>query len=309
MLNALTGFLIIDKERGLTSHDCIKYVRKIFNTKKVGHAGTLDPNVSGVLPIAIGTSTRLIKYLPKDKTYIGTIKLGICTDTDDMDGKILANKSWSYINQESLEKLLSEFVGDLNQIPPKYSSKHINGERAYKKARRGDDFVIPPKKIRIYSIQLLDFSNEIGEVKVKVECEEGTYIRSLARDIGLRMNTVACLKSLRRIKASGFEDKNAITFEALNSYNLNKNNILITPLQALSNLNAYKVLDEKEIVAWSTGQKIKYNSINLERVPDDIKTSTNNILIIINNINKLIGIGEIIDKTFIKPKVVTIAKG
>jgi len=133
-METIDGFLIINKVKGCTSHDCVKQIRKLLNTKKVGHTGTLDPEVIGTLPIAIGSATRFIQYLPQGKTYIGQIKLGIRTNTDDIYGEIINQKSWPIISDEKLDQYLNRFRGIIKQIPPKVSSVHVNGERAYKKA-------------------------------------------------------------------------------------------------------------------------------------------------------------------------------
>ena len=127
------GFLVINKDKGLTSHDCVKQIRKLINIKKVGHTGTLDPEVTGTLPIAIGSATRFIQYLPQGKTYIGQIKLGIKTNTDDIHGEIINQKDWPKISDYELDQYLNKFRGKIKQIPPKISSVNINGERAYKK--------------------------------------------------------------------------------------------------------------------------------------------------------------------------------
>jgi len=143
------GFLVINKDKGCTSHDCVKQIRKLLNTKKVGHTGTLDPEVIGTLPIAIGNATRFIQYLPQGKTYIGKIKLGIRTKTDDIHGEIINQKSWPKISDEKLDQYLNKFRGIIQQIPPKVSSVHVNGERAYKKSFRNEIFELAPREVNI----------------------------------------------------------------------------------------------------------------------------------------------------------------
>jgi len=143
------GFLVINKDKGCTSHDSVKLMRKLLNTKKVGHTGTLDPEVTGTLPIAIGTATRFIQYLPQGKTYIGQIKLGIRTNTDDIHGKIINQKSWPKISYEKLDQYLNRFRGIIQQIPPTVSSVHVNGERAYKKSFRNEVFELAPREVKI----------------------------------------------------------------------------------------------------------------------------------------------------------------
>jgi len=149
------GFLVINKDKGCTSHDCVKQIRKLLNIKKVGHTGTLDPEVIGTLPIAIGSATRFIQYLPQGKTYIGQIKLGIRTNTDDIHGEIINQKSWPKISNEKLDQYLNKFRGIIKQIPPKVSSVHINGERAYKKFFRNENFELTPRKVKIDELTLI----------------------------------------------------------------------------------------------------------------------------------------------------------
>ena len=149
------GFLIINKDKGCTSHDCVKQIMKLLNTKKVGHTGTLDPEVIGTLPIAIGNATRFIQYLPQGKTYIGQIKLGIRTNTDDIQGKIISQKSWPKISNEKLDQYLNSFRGIIKQIPPKVSSVHVNGERAYKKSFRNEIFELEPREVKIDELTLM----------------------------------------------------------------------------------------------------------------------------------------------------------
>ena len=143
------GFLVINKDTGCTSHDCVKQIKKLLNTKKVGHTGTLDPEVIGILPIAIGSATRFIQYLPQDKIYIGQIKLGIRTKTDDIYGEVINQKSWPTISDKKLDQYLNRFRGIIEQIPQKVSSVHVNGERAYKKSFRNEVFELTPREVKI----------------------------------------------------------------------------------------------------------------------------------------------------------------
>ena len=199
------GFVVIDKPAGLTSHDCVNRLRKVFGIKKVGHGGTLDPSVTGVLPIAIGNATRLIPYLKGSKAYTGIIQLGANTNTDDMQGDVIQSKNWPIISNNNLNNLLESFRGEILQTPPIFSSVHFKGERAYKKARRGEKFDLNPKKITISKLKLISWSPNKGELVIDVDCSTGTYIRSLARDIGNKIGCGAYLKTLRRTKAYNFK--------------------------------------------------------------------------------------------------------
>jgi len=204
------GFLVINKDKGCTSHDCVKQIRKLLNTKKVGHTGTLDPEVVGTLPIAIGSATRFIQYLPQGKTYIGQIKLGIRTNTDDIHGDIINQKSWPKISDEKLDQYLNRFRGIIKQIPPKVSSVHVNGERAYKKSFRNENFELAPREVKINELTLMKWDQISGIIEIKIKCSAGTYIRSIARDIGEILNSEGCLLQLKRISACGFDEQNSI---------------------------------------------------------------------------------------------------
>ena len=204
------GFLVINKEKGCTSHDCVKQIRNLLNTKKVGHTGTLDPEVTGILPIAIGSATRFIQYLPQGKTYIGQIKLGIRTSTDDIHGKIINQKDWPKISDEKLDQYLNKFRGIIKQIPPKVSSVHVNGERAYKKSSRNENFELSPREVKIDELNLIKWDQINGIIKIKIKCSAGTYIRSIARDLGKILNSEGCLLELKRISACGFNEQNSI---------------------------------------------------------------------------------------------------
>ncbi len=163
------GFLVINKDKGCTSHDCVKQIRKLLNTKKVGHTGTLDPEVIGILPIAIGSATRFIQYLPQGKTYIGQIKLGIRTNTDDIHGEIINQKSWPKISDEKLDQYLNRFRGIIKQIPPKVSSVHVNGERAYKKSFRNEVFELAPREVKIDELTLMKWDQINGIIEIKIK--------------------------------------------------------------------------------------------------------------------------------------------
>ena len=160
------GFVVIDKPAGLTSHDCVNRLRKVFGIKKIGHGGTLDPLVTGVLPIAIGNATRLISYLTGSKAYRGIIQLGTSTNTDDIQGEVIHSKSWPLLSKKNLNTLLGDFRGEILQKPPIFSSVHIKGERAYKKARRGEEFDLISKKVTIHTLKLISWSQNKGELVI-----------------------------------------------------------------------------------------------------------------------------------------------
>jgi len=209
------GFLVINKDKGCTSHDCVKQIRRLLNTKKVGHTGTLDPEVTGTLPIAIGSATRFIQYLPQCITYIGQIKLGIRTNTDDIHGEIISQKSWPKISDEKLDQYLNKFRGIIKQIPPKVSSVHVNGERAYKKSLKNENFELAPREVKIDELTLVKWDQIKGIIEIKIKCSAGTYIRAIARDIGEILNSEGCLLQLKRISACGLDEQNSIKISDL----------------------------------------------------------------------------------------------
>jgi len=243
------GFLVINKDKGCTSHDCVKQIRKLLNIKKVGHTGTLDPEVTGTLPIAIGSATRFIQYLPQGKTYIGQIKLGIKTNTDDIHGEIINQKGWPKISVEKLDQYLNKFRGIIKQIPPKVSSIHVNGERAYKKSFKNEIFELAPREVKIYELTLIKWDQTRGIIEIKVKCSAGTYIRSIARDLGEILNSEGCLLQLKRISACGFDEKNSVRISDMEKEKGKKNatNFIIPTIFALNHISTFVLNKEEEI--------------------------------------------------------------
>jgi len=254
------GFLVINKDKGCTSHDCVKQIRKLLNTKKVGHTGTLDPEVIGTLPIAIGSATRFIQYLPQGKTYIGQIKLGIRTNTDDIHGEIINQKSWPKISDEKLDQYLNVFRGIIKQIPPKVSSVHVNGERAYKKSLRNENFELSPRKVKIDELNLMNWDQINGILEIKIKCSAGTYIRSIARDLGEILNSEGCLLQLKRISACGFDEQHSIKISDIEKEKNKTSQLIIPTISALSHISTLVLNKEEEINFWQTGRAIKVDT-------------------------------------------------
>lgn len=211
------GFINLDKPAGMTSHDCIGKVRRLLGMKKVGHGGTLDPLATGVLPIALGRATRLLPYLPSDKIYRATIRLGMVTTTDDLAGDAIATTPAHHITQKMLEDALTDFIGPLQQIPPAYSAIQVDGKRLYDLARQGKPVPVQPRAVEVYDITLLkwDSTGEWPEAEVEIACGAGTYIRSIARDLGESLGVGGTLAQLIRRKSGGFSLTDSLTFEAL----------------------------------------------------------------------------------------------
>jgi len=214
------GFLNLNKKSGMTSHDVVNFVRKIFSTRKVGHAGTLDPAASGVLPIAVGRATKFIEYLAdSQKIYRAEILFGISTDSGDLDGKIIAqNSAFSMPTADNFNFVLKNFIGEIEQTPPKFSAIKIHGQKAYDLARKNLNFDMPSRRVKIFDIKLI--SIEKNSATLEISCGKGTYIRSLARDLGEKLNLPATLKKLTRLQVGNFILSDALTFDELKTENI-----------------------------------------------------------------------------------------
>ena len=309
------GFVVIDKPSGLTSHDCVNRLRKVFGIKKIGHSGTLDPAVTGVLPIAIGDATRLISYLQGSKAYTGIIQLGATTNTDDMQGEIIESKAWPLITQNDINYLLENFRGEILQKPPIFSSVHIKGERAYKKARKGEKFDLIPKKVTINKLNLISWSQNKGELLVDVDCSTGTYIRSLARDIGDKIGCGGYLKRLRRTKAYNFNENHLVKLPEKSAFYPEEDKPkVLNPNIFFKHLSSFELISEEEIISWRSGRKISFQN-NVKRLKvsknNEVEDSFihNNNILVLNKENKILGIACLDESFAIKPKVVFNAIG
>lgn len=210
----MDGILVIDKPAGLTSHDVVNKVRRLISSKKVGHAGTLDPFATGVLVLGFNQGTKALNFLKEDdKEYEATLRLGIETDTLDRDGRILRETPCPDIGDGDMEKILASFIGKQSQLPPKFSAIKKDGVPLYKLARKGVDVEVSPREIEIYGMTIIRL--EMPDVSFRVRCSSGTYVRSLARDIGIKAGCGAYLESLRRIRSGRFGIEKAIPMERL----------------------------------------------------------------------------------------------
>lgn len=203
------GVLLVDKPAGITSHDVVYKIRKTFKIKKVGHGGTLDPNATGLLVILVGKGTKLSNSIMSgDKTYQGKIQLGVETDSQDCDGEIVAEKDPSGVTEEILRKEVKSFIGDFYQIPPMVSAVKINGEPLYKAARRGETVKRKERFVHVYSFKINDFT--MPYVDATIKCTKGTYIRTIAHDLGQKLGCGANLVELRRLASGCFNVKDAL---------------------------------------------------------------------------------------------------
>ena len=252
----MDGIILINKEKGYTSHDIVNIIKKTYNTK-VGHTGTLDPNATGVLPILLGKGTKISKYLINhDKEYIATLKLGIKTTTADGEGDILEerNVNKDLLDINNIEKVLNEFIGISEQRPPMFSAIKVNGKKLYEYARKGQSVDIKPRKIEIYDIELLNINIEQNEIEFRVKCSKGTYIRTLCENIAEKLGTIGYMKELKRTKVGDFDIQNSVTIEQVkNNSNLIKILTIEDMFKTYNSINIY----DKQTELLLNGVKIK----------------------------------------------------
>lgn len=246
----MIGFYNILKPTGVSSGFVVNKIKRITN-EKVGHLGTLDPSASGVLSIAVGKATKFFDYfLNKDKEYVALAKFGVLTNTLDSDGEILKREDVQ-VSLEDIKKVLPSLCGKVDQIPPIFSSKNVNGERAYDLARQGKQVVLEPKKVQIYSIKAEKLTQN-NLFRIKIHCSSGTYVRSIIRDIAEKMGTVATTVCIIRTRSGKFEISDSITLDELaenpEKHLIKINSILNLPEIELSLLQAKDLFSGKEIM-------------------------------------------------------------
>ena len=258
----MDGILVVNKPYGCTSHDVVYKVKKTLK-QKVGHTGTLDPMATGVLPLLIGKGTLISKYLINhDKIYEATIKLGIQTETLDSEGKIIEEKEVAeeILDKKFVEQILKEFLGTRKQVPPMYSAIKVNGKKLYDYARNGEAIDIPERTIHIYNISLLYIDKKNKEIKFRVECSKGTYIRTLCKDIAEKAGNIGYMCALNRIKVGDFNIEDAISVDEID-----ENNIHIIGIEEIFEHKKEIVLKSKtELQKFLNGVKLSYN------VSDDV---------------------------------------
>jgi tRNA pseudouridine55 synthase len=251
------GFLNLNKPLNWTSHDCVARVRKLLKIKRVGHAGTLDPTALGVLPIALGKATRLLQYLPGTKTYQATIRLGVRTTTDDLAGGIIDSQPVSReLSLTEVKTALSQFVGLIEQVPPSYSAIQVAGKRLYDLARQGETVLAPVRNVEIFHIAVLDWrSGDYPELDLEIACGSGTYIRAIARDLGMILQTGGTLAALSRTESCSFLLTDSLTLSDLENQ-LSKGIFQpISPDKVLQHLLPVSLPDTLA-TKWCQGQKI-----------------------------------------------------
>lgn len=297
------GFINLLKPPGPTSHDMVAFVRKLLGIKRIGHAGTLDPLASGVLVLAVGRATRLIQYLEKTKTYRGEITFGIATDTFDADGKIVTCSPTRF-ERKDLENVLLKFTGPISQVPPMTSALKWRGQRLYNLARKGIEIDRKPRHVLIQELELLslDADTNFPRALIECSCSGGTYIRSLAADIGTALDCGAYLSFLLRTKDGPFTISASITPEELKKY-IEKgltSRWLCLPQEALPNLPDI-TLGQKDADLFSNGNQVKLQQgLTMETLATTVR---------VHNYNKVfLGIGQLKPAStgnyYLKPEVV-----
>lgn len=253
-----SGIILLDKPKGMTSHDCVNRIRRIFHTKKVGHTGTLDPDATGVLVVCINDATKIIQFMEFDtKTYEATISIGTSTSTEDASGEVVErDDSIKTIERSQLIQVLKQFIGPQTQIPPMISSIKVNGKKLYEYARANETVERPKRSIEVFSLELLSddevFSGKTIEFSIRTHVSKGTYIRTLAKDIGQALGYPAHLKTLRRTQSGAFTIDQCVPLETLEQGNYH-----VLPMIHAFQSFPKVVADESLIRKIKNGQKLK----------------------------------------------------
>ena len=223
------GILIIDKPSGWTSMDVCAKVRGILGEKRVGHAGTLDPMATGVLPVFVGRATKAVSFAESgEKEYLAALRLGLVTDTQDITGEVLERRDASAVTEETVRALLPRFTGKLSQVPPMYSAVKVNGQRLYALARKGREVERKPREITVFALELTGRTEE-GDFLLRCRCSKGTYLRTLCHDIGAALGCGGAMAALRRTMAAGYALEEAVSLEAVQAQGA----ALLRPLDTL----------------------------------------------------------------------------
>lgn len=265
----LFGFLNIYKPVGMTSHDVVAALRRVTKIRQIGHTGTLDPFAEGVLPICVGKATRLIEYLQDDKEYLATVQFGASTNTFDLDGE-KTSVSGKKVTKSEVEEALKTFSGEISQLPPIFSAIKVKGKKLYEYARKGEEVEIHPRKVVIENIELKEFDEENQQAQILIKCSKGTYIRSIANDLGQNLGCGGYLVKLIRTQAGSFRVEDSFQ---LDTVEVEKN--FVNPLDVL-NLPKIAVKD-KDLTKIKNGMPIEFSP------REDIKFG-NFVILVYNNV-------------------------
>jgi len=297
-MNEKNGIIVLNKPRGMTSHDCVAKIRRLAGTKRVGHTGTLDPEVIGVLPICIGQATRVAEYvLDFEKEYTAEIVLGKSTTTQDQVGEVIEDQPLKKApSKEELLTILQTFIGKIQQIPPMYSAVKVNGKRLHQLAREGKEVERKPREVEIYQIELLDYqpNKDYPSFSIKVRCSKGTYIRTLGVDIGAALGYPAHMNSLIRSKSGPYHLDQAISFEELEQWTEEDWEHRLLPLDSALILLPQLILSDDLILRIKYGQSL--------HVHDNLVTDT--LYRIYDQNHQFIALYTAINEHTIKPRKV-----
>ncbi len=262
MFYMFNGFISIDKPPEITAHDCVSKLRKLLKQKKIGHGGTLDPMATGVLPIAVGNATRLLRFLPDGKAYDAKIRFGIVTNTDDITGDVISDRPCPHLTLAEVEQALACFQGKIIQRPPAFSAIQVNGKRLYDLARKGEitESDIPTRSVEITEIRSLGWTTgDYPELDVAIACGGGTYIRSIARDLGEKLGCGATLSALRRTLSNGFDLNSSLSFEQVDAM-LRSHSLEILASDRGLHFLPKVILKEEDSKRWRMGQTVSRKS-------------------------------------------------
>ncbi len=256
----LFGFLNIYKPVGMTSHDVVAALRRITKIKQIGHTGTLDPFAEGVLPICVGKATRLIEYLQDDKEYLATVQFGASTNTFDLDGEKIS-VSDKKVTKSEVEEGLKAFSGEISQLPPIFSAIKVKGKKLYEYARKGEEVEIHPRKVVIENIELKEFDEENQQAQILIKCSKGTYIRSIANDLGQNLGCGGYLVKLIRTQAGSFRVENSVQLDGIEVERnlINPTDILDLPRIAVTESDLAKIKNGMPI-EFSPREDIKFGN-------------------------------------------------
>ncbi len=253
------GFVSIDKPPDITAHDCVSKLRKLLKQKKIGHGGTLDPMATGVLPIAVGNATRLLRFLPSGKAYVAKIRFGVVTNTDDITGEVISDRPCPDLTLDAVKDLLPLFQGKISQRPPAFSAIQVDGKRLYDLARRGEitGADVPMREVEVKEIKVLGWTDgDYPELDLAIACGAGTYIRAIARDLGEKLGCGATLSGLRRTFSNGFDLDASLTFEQVAEKLRSQSLEILAPDHGLHFLPEV-TLDAEQTKCWCMGQILK----------------------------------------------------
>jgi len=270
----MDGIICVYKPQGYTSFDIIAIMRRLFNTKKIGHSGTLDPMAEGVLPVFIGAATKAIDFLPDtSKEYRAAFKFGVTTDTQDISGMVLSDNTPCYVPVTRLREVMERFKGEIEQIPPMYSAVKVNGRRLYDMARKGEVADRAPRKVTIKVLEVEEYNQTAAEGVFLVSCSKGTYIRTIIHDIGQELGFGGVMTALQRTDSNGFKLENCYNLNHLrNLYEQDPELLykLLTPLESLFANYPKAYLDEKQTKMFKNGAVLDADLIKFDKIYDGV---------------------------------------